>query len=150
MMYSLETLVLDNNLIQTVEAVLFGRNYALIHLSLKNTKINAIQSTFLENLVQISYLDLSENSCVNEVITVDREKLEEVYAILARCFENFDFDPNLTSTDEPPSISTDSSEVPSTGVIETTTSHARTNISAIFNLSVIVFTGVFSRLHFFN
>lgn len=145
MVYSLETLVLDNNSIETVEAGLFGRNYALIHLSLKNTKINKIQSTFLETLLQINHIDLSENDCVDQVITVDLNRLEEVFEILAQCFANFDFDPNLTTL--PPTDSSSSPTETSTFIIETTTSYGFINLPTILNCAIVISTAILLRIN---
>ena len=160
MLYSLETVNLDNNFVGRIPTELFGRNFAMTHLSLKNTLIDAIQPNFMESFLQIQTLDLTQNNCVNEVIVVNRAHLEQVYEILKVCFENFDED-GTTTTEEPSTPVTEETENPTnmpsspietsanpitTNSPETTTAGAACSYCMISNLVFIILAGVLSKI----
>ena len=80
-------LLLERNQIETISGRIFASNRNLLEVDLGHNRINAIQSTFIDNLKQLATLRLTDNFCVSQnFLSIDRAVLE---ILLANCFNNY-------------------------------------------------------------
>ena len=121
----LEVLHVDANTIRIIDSNLFVNNPELIDINFTSNRINATQSTFLENQKKLEILDFNGNVCVNRRFSgiVDGD-LSEIIPLLNECFLNYELSLPSTST--------------STIIPETTTSG-----SNLINISKYLLIGSF-------
>lgn len=88
---NLKVLQLSSNSITEIPSKLFSRNKQLSELLLADNKILAIENKFPATLKLLKKLDLSANTCVNEVYSITQSA--QFYRIakgLSDCFKNFE------------------------------------------------------------
>ena len=88
---NLRNIFLTELRLQRIEGRLFASNRFLRILDLQDNDINAMQSTFLDNLANIQLINLMGNQCVNYFFSIEgNQTILEVQRNLTRCFNNFD------------------------------------------------------------
>lgn len=94
---NLRNIFLTELRLQTIDGRLFASNRFLRILDLQDNAINAIQSTFLNNLANIQIINLMGNQCVNYFFSIEgNTTVLDVQRNLTRCFNNFDQPPIIT------------------------------------------------------
>lgn len=87
---NLRNIFLTGLSIQRIDGRLFASNRLLRILDLQDNAIDAIQSTFLNNLANIQIINLMENQCVNYFFSIEGNlTIPDVQRNLTTCFNNF-------------------------------------------------------------
>lgn len=87
---SLELLYFYNNQITELKAISFGNSIPTLRiLNGPENIINAIDQTLIEDAVNLEYLMLNSNVCVNNSFFDVRNNLDAVREELRTCFDNF-------------------------------------------------------------
>ena len=85
--------------LQRIEGRLFASNRFLRIIDLQDNAINAIQSTFLNNLANIQIINLMGNQCVNQFFSIENNvTVTDVERNLTRCFNNYNNETPLNVT----------------------------------------------------
>jgi len=84
----LTNLLLDSNNLTIIHSDSFGVLPLLKQVHLQNNKINAIDEKFIDN-TGVTYLDMRNNLCVNELISDSSLLRELMRSKLQKCFENY-------------------------------------------------------------
>lgn len=89
-MTSLELLYFYNNNITDLRAISFGMSIPSLRiLNGPTNAINAIDPDLIEDAINLQYLMLASNLCVDNSFFDVRNNMDEVRAGLRSCFENF-------------------------------------------------------------
>lgn len=87
---NLRNIYLTGLRLQRIDGRLFASNRFLRILDLQDNSIDAIQSTFLNNLANIQIINLMENNCVNYFFSIEGNlTIPDVQSNLTTCFNNF-------------------------------------------------------------
>lgn len=89
----LQGIALGGNQLTRIESGLFSSNSQIFYLDVNNNFINAIERTFFDVLPNLRFLNLLENSCINDFWSIDVINDWQVACdALSSCFLNFDQD----------------------------------------------------------
>lgn len=90
---NLRNIFLTELRLQRIDGQLFASNRFLRILDLQDNVIDAIQSTFLNNLANIQIINLMGNQCVNYFFSIEgNQSIPDVQRNLTTCFNNFNND----------------------------------------------------------
>lgn len=94
----LRSIFLNINPLRTIEGRLFANNPRLQQVFMYSSEVHAIGSDFLDNLEQLSIIDLRENDCIDAAFSIDEDNtIDMIRPRFSQCFENF-HDNNDTKT----------------------------------------------------
>lgn len=87
---ALRSIFLNTIQLRSIDGRLFASNTEMSKVFIYNSEINAIGNDFLDNLPQLSIIDLRGNDCIDAAFSIDEDNtIDMIRPRFSQCFTNF-------------------------------------------------------------